>query len=253
VKIARFYTGGLPRYGILDEEMVRQLAGNPFGKLKIAGIQFAADEIKLLAPCRPSKIVAIGLNYHSHAAELGYDLPRTPLIFLKPPSAVIGPVDCIVYPPLSAQVDFEGELGVVIGKKVRCIAPKDAAGCILGYTCFNDVTARDLQKEDGQWARAKGFDTFAAVGPIIETELDAGALKIETRLNGVVRQSGNTADLIFKVPELVSAVSQVMTLFPGDIIATGTPGGIGAMQPGDVVQVTIEGIGTLENTVRLAD
>ena len=232
---------------------MRQLAGNPFGKLKIAGIQFAADEIKLLAPCRPSKIVAIGLNYHSHAAELGYDLPRTPLIFLKPPSAVIGPVDCIVYPPLSAQVDFEGELGVVIGKKVRCIAPKDAAGCILGYTCFNDVTARDLQKEDGQWARAKGFDTFAAVGPIIETELDAGALKIETRLNGVVRQSGNTADLIFKVPELVSAVSQVMTLFPGDIIATGTPGGIGAMQPGDVVQVTIEGIGTLENTVRLAD
>ena len=202
-----------------------------------------------MPPCQPSKIVAIGINYRSHATEFKHDLPDSPLMFLKPGTAVIGPEDNIIYPPLSKQVDFEGELGIVISKKAYQIAVCDALKYILGYTCFNDVTARDLQKKDGQWTRAKGFDTFAAIGPWIETELDTSALKLETRLNGEIKQSGTTADLIFPVEQLVSAVSQVMTLLPGDVIASGTPSGVGPMQPGDTVEVQIEGIGTLVNHV----
>ena len=205
-----------------------------------------------MPPCQPSKIVAIGINYRSHATEFKHDLPDSPLMFLKPGTAVIGLEDNIIYPALSKQVDFEGELGIVMGKKAHLIDAADAPKYILGYTCFNDVTARDLQKKDGQWTRAKGFDTFAAIGPWIETELDPSNLKLETRLNGEIKQSGTTTDLIFNVAQLVSAVSQVMTLLPGDVIASGTPSGIGSMQPGDTVEIQIEGIGTLVNHVSRA-
>lgn len=203
----------------------------------------------MLAPCTPSKIVCLGLNYRSHAEETRLPIPEVPLIFLKPSTAVIGPADEIVLPRQSRRVDYEGELGVVIGKKARHV-PQDAArGYILGYTCFNDVSERHNQRDDGQWTRAKGYDTFAPVGPWIETEIEPGNLKIETYLNGEQRQSASTSDLIFSIPGLISFISGVMTLLPGDIIATGTPSGIGPMNPGDTVEVKIEGIGTLRNTV----
>jgi 2-keto-4-pentenoate hydratase/2-oxohepta-3-ene-1,7-dioic acid hydratase in catechol pathway len=249
MKIVRFSTGKQAYYGLIEGKCVRQLAGSPFAGVKVTDITHPLGEIRLLAPCLPSKIVAIGINYRSHATEFKHDLPESPLLFLKPSSAVIGPEDCIVYPKLSKQVDYEGELGIVIGRKAHMVSAADAMEHILGYTCFNDVTARDLQKKDGQWTRAKGFDTFAAIGPWIETELDPSSLKLDTRLNGEVKQRGNTEDLIFPVQQLVSAVSQVMTLLPGDVIASGTPGGVGPMQPGDRVEVEIEGIGTLANPI----
>jgi 2-keto-4-pentenoate hydratase/2-oxohepta-3-ene-1,7-dioic acid hydratase in catechol pathway len=249
MKIVRFAIAGKAHYGILDNNRVQQLCGEPFEQPKPGGIFFNCDEIRLLPPCQPSKIVAIGINYHSHAVEFKHDLPDSPLMFLKPATAVIGHEDNIVYPHLSRQVDYEGELGIVIGKSAHYVSAIDASKYIFGYTCFNDITARDLQKKDGQWTRAKGFDTFAAIGPWIETELDPCALKLETRLNGAVKQQGTTSDLIFPASQLVSAVSQVMTLLPGDVIASGTPCGVGPMQPGDTVEIQIEGIGTLINHV----
>jgi len=247
MRIARFKIGSRVSFGIVQGQRVERIVGTPFCAIKYSGQSFKLGEVKLLAPCCPSKVVAIGLNYKSHAAELKYELP---LIFLKPSTAVIGPEDDIIYPSISKQVDYEGELGIVIGKKAHLIPTTDSFKYVLGYTCFNDVTARDLQKKDGQWTRAKGFDTFAAVGPWIETELNPSALKLETYLNGELRQIGNTTDLIFPVAELVSAISQVMTLLPGDIIASGTPAGIGPMRHGDEVEVKIEGIGCLLNRVR---
>jgi len=249
MKIVRFAASGHNHYGILKGNKVQQLYANPFKPLKLLNQFYQLNEVRLLPPCQPSKIVAIGINYRSHATEFKHDLPDLPLMFLKPGTAVIGPEDNIIYPSLSKQVDFEGELGIIISKKAHRIAVSDALKYVLGYTCFNDVTARDLQKKDGQWTRAKGFDTFAAIGPWIETELDPSALKLETRLNGEIKQSGTTADLIFPVRQLVSAVSQVMTLLPGDVIASGTPSGVGPMQPGDTVEIQIEGIGILVNHV----
>ena len=249
MKIVRFSASGRRHYGILKGDKVQLMSGNPFGGIKLLEDTFKLSEIKLLAPCVPSKIAAIGINYRGHAAEFKHDLPASPLMFLKPSTAVIGPLADIVYPSISKQVDFEGEMGIVIGRKARRVEPSEALDFVLGYTCFNDVTARDLQKIDGQWTRAKSFDTFAAVGPWIETELDTSALKIETRLNGLLKQSGNTRDLIFPVARLVAVVSRVMTLLPGDVIASGTPEGVGPMQPGDMVEVRIEGIGGLVNHV----
>ena len=249
MKIVRFAASGHNHYGILTGNRVQQLYANPFRQFKLLNQFYTLNRVRLLPPCLPSKIVAIGINYRSHATEFKHELPDSPLMFLKPGTAVIGPDDNIIYPSLSKQVDFEGELGIVISKKAYQITVSDALKYILGYTCFNDVTARDLQKKDGQWTRAKGFDTFAAIGPWIETELDPSALKLETRLNGEIKQSGTTADLIFPAVQLVSAVSQVMTLLPGDVIASGTPGGVGPMQPGDTVEIQIEGIGTLVNHV----
>ncbi len=193
--------------------------------------------------------MALGLNYHSHAKELNIPLPNAPLIFLKPSTAVIGPEDNITYPSASHRVDYEGELGVVIKKPVWRVSVEDALDYVLGYTCFNDTTARDLQHSDKQWTRAKGFDTFAAVGPCIETELDPGNVVLETYLNGELKQQGNTDDLIYSVPGLINFISNVMTLLPGDIIATGTPSGVGPMYPGDTVEIKIEPIGTLRNYV----
>jgi 2-keto-4-pentenoate hydratase/2-oxohepta-3-ene-1,7-dioic acid hydratase in catechol pathway len=249
MKIVRFFAGGLPKYGILDNQVIHLFQGNPFGSIKTLDKHYELSDVRLLAPCRPSKIVALGINYRSHAVEFKHDLPKDPLIFLKPATTVIGPEEAIVYPAMSHQVDYECELGIVIKQKARLISQDKVADFILGYTCFNDVTARDLQKIDGQWTRAKGFDTFAAIGPWIETELDPSCLTVETYLNGELKQQGTTADLIFSVPRVVSFVSQVMTLLPGDVIATGTPSGVGPMQPGDTVEIRIQSIGTLRNYV----
>jgi 2-keto-4-pentenoate hydratase/2-oxohepta-3-ene-1,7-dioic acid hydratase in catechol pathway len=205
--------------------------------------------VRLLAPCRPTKILAVGLNYRTHAAEAGYDVPSEPLVFSKPPSSVIGPLETIVYPALSQQVDYEGELAVVIGRQARSVSPVKAHDFVLGYTCGNDVTARDLQRRDDQWTRAKGFDTFCPLGPCIVTGLDTAHLAIRTHVNGEIRQDASTADMVFNVAELIAYVSQVMTLEPGDVILTGTPSGVGPLQPGDVVDVEIEGIGALRNPV----
>jgi 2-keto-4-pentenoate hydratase/2-oxohepta-3-ene-1,7-dioic acid hydratase in catechol pathway len=249
MKIVRFAAGGRVRYGEIEKNIVRVIAGNPFRSMRPAVETFPLEEVRLLPPCKPSKVVAVGVNYRSHAREMGSQLPKNPLIFLKPPTSIVGPEDNIVYPRSSQQVDYEGELGVVIGRTARNVPKEKARDFILGYTCLNDVTARDLQRSDGQWTRSKGFNTFCPIGPSIETELDDTAAAIETYLNGRLVQEGSTADLVFGVPELVSFASEIMTLLPGDIIATGTPGGIGPMQVGDTVEVKIEAIGTLRNYV----
>jgi 2-keto-4-pentenoate hydratase/2-oxohepta-3-ene-1,7-dioic acid hydratase in catechol pathway len=212
------------------------------------GEELALQDVELLAPCQPTKIVCVGLNYAEHAQELKMELPQEPVIFLKPPSAILGPDGQIVYPASSQQVDYEGELGVVIGKRCKNVPADEAEKYILGYTCFNDVTARDLQRKDGQWTRAKSFDTFASFGPWIAT-IDPAHVDIQTRVNGKAVQKSNTFDLIFEVPELVEFISGVMSLEPGDVIATGTPPGVGPLQKGDVVEVEIEGIGVLKNSV----
>jgi 2-keto-4-pentenoate hydratase/2-oxohepta-3-ene-1,7-dioic acid hydratase in catechol pathway len=205
----------------------------------------------LLAPVRPSKIVCVGRNYRDHAAELGNEVPKEPLLFLKPPSAILAPGEAIRIPALSARVDFEGELAVVVGKRASRIgADEDIKPYIRGYTIVNDVTARDLQKSDGQWTRAKGFDTFCPVGPVVTDEIDPDqGVLIETRLNGAVKQRGTTLDLIFPIAFLLRHITAAMTLYPGDLIPTGTPAGVAPMQPGDVVEVEIEGIGVLSNPI----
>ena len=249
MKIVRFAVDGKARYGILGDQSIQAIDGKPFRKIKLSDQYYKRNQVKLLAPCQPSKIIAMGLNYHNHAKELDSPVPNSPLTFLKPPTAVIGPEDDIVYPSASARVDYEGELAVVIKKPVWRVDARDALEYVLGYTCFNDVTARDLQNRDGQWTRAKGFDTFAAVGPWIETELDTSGVILETYLNGKLKQQGNTSDFIYTIPEIINFISNVMTLLPGDIIATGTPSGVGPMYPGDTVEVRIPPIGTLRNFV----
>lgn len=250
MKIYRFRYRKRILRGILKEEFLFPLKGSIFRDFKIGDSPIPMGEVKLLPPVEPSKIVAVGRNYRDHAKELGNPVPEEPLLFLKPSTAVIGPLDEIHYPAMSSRVDYEGELAVVIKKKACHLRDEDPVGdYILGYTCFNDVTARDLQAKDVQFTRAKSFDTFAAVGPCIATGIDPGALHLKTFLNGKLVQSGTTANLIFPVPFLVRFVSRVMTLLPGDIIATGTPAGIGPMNPGDRVDVQIEGIGVLSNTL----
>ena len=253
MKIIRYTLGKKTEYGIWNGEMVQSIAGTPYQNLKATDHYHKLNNLKLLPPCTPSKIVAIGLNYRSHAEEMKIPIPDEPLIFLKPPTSIIGPEDNIVCPESSQRVDYEGEMGVVIKTHTRRVSREEAMNHVLGYTCFNDVTARDLQSKDKQWTRAKGFDTFAPIGPCIETELDPGHLDLETRLNGEIKQRTNTSDLIFSVPELVSFISHVMTLFPGDVIATGTTSGIGPMKPGDIVEIQIESIGTLRNYVVKSD
>ena len=206
---------------------------------------------RLLPPCAPTKIVCVGRNYPEHAKELGNEPPKEPLIFLKPPSSLIASGDHIVYPSLSERVDFEGELGVVIGKRARNVAAADAMNYVLGYTCVNDITARDLQRKDGQWTRGKGFDTFCAVGPCLvpKDDLDLTKIRVRTLVDGVVKQDGPISDMMFSVNDIIAYVSAFMTLEPGDLIATGTPPGVGPLQPGSTVRVEIDGIGVLENTV----
>jgi len=251
MRIVRFELRGRTGYGIIEGEKISVLWGVPYGDgwSNTTGELLSLPEVTLLAPCEPSKIMAIGLNYRDHAVEFGHPLPVEPLLFMKPSTSVIGPDEDIVYPEMSRRVDYEAELAVVIGKTARHVREEDFRDYVLGYTCINDVTARDLQARDGQWTRAKGFDTFAAFGPWIETELDLADVSLETYLNGQLKQKSTTADQIFKAPETISFISQVMTLLPGDIIATGTPGGIGPMQPGDTVEVKIGHIGVLRNYV----
>jgi 2-keto-4-pentenoate hydratase/2-oxohepta-3-ene-1,7-dioic acid hydratase in catechol pathway len=245
----RFRHEGRWRHGLLGEGDVVPLRGSIFSRWERAGRPLPLEGVRLGPPCRPSKIVAVGVNYRAHAREMGHSLPPEPKLFLKPSSAVIGPGETICCPPMATQVDYEAELAVVIGRRARNVSRSESAKYILGGTCFNDVTARDLQKRDGQWTRAKSFDTFAPVGPAIVTGLDFSSLVVESYLNGEKRQSASTADLIFPVEDLVHFISRVMTLLPGDIIATGTPEGVGPMSPGDRVEVRIEGIGSLANAV----
>ena len=249
MRIARFTADGRAHHGVLRGQSIQLIEGKPFRHIKLTDQYFERNRVTLLAPCQPSKIIALGLNYHNHAKELNQPVPDSPLTFLKPSTAVIGPGDNIVYPSASARVDYEGELAVVIKKPTWRVAASEAMDHVLGCACFNDVTARDLQYSDSQWTRAKGFDTFAAIGPWIETELDPDNAVVETYLNGKLKQRGHTRDLIYSVPEIINFISNVMTLLPGDIIATGTPSGIGPMYPGDTVEVRIPGLGTLQNFV----
>lgn len=249
MRLVRFKKDTDIKYGIVEEDHVREIRGDIFSSYEILGACHPLSALKILPPCEPSKIIAIGLNYRSHAEELQMAIPEEPLIFMKPSTAVIGHEDTIIYPAMSCRVDYEGELGVIIGKTCRHVFTEDAPQYICGYTCVNDVTARDLQKKDGQFTRSKSFDSFAPIGPFIETSLDPGKISIETLLNGEKKQAGSTNDLIFPVSQLVSFISRVMTLYPGDIISTGTPAGIGPMRAGDIVEIKIEGIGILRNTV----
>ncbi len=247
MKLLRFNKDGVSRYGIINGEDV--IVINQKGDVEGANPVFKLKDIEILPPSLPSKIIAIGVNYRDHAEEMGKEIPEEPLIFLKPGTAVIGHNDDIVHPDTSKRVDYEAELAIVIGKRAHRVSYEDAKDHILGYTCFNDVTARDLQKKDVQYTRAKGFDTFAPVGPWIETEIDPTDLVVESYLNGLLKQSSSTANLIFDPYYLVSFISHVMTLLPGDIISTGTPSGVGPMKPGDEIEIRIKGIGSLVNRV----
>jgi 2-keto-4-pentenoate hydratase/2-oxohepta-3-ene-1,7-dioic acid hydratase in catechol pathway len=249
MKLVRFLAGGRVACGVINGEAVAEVDGDFSAPIKTLKTSHALSAIALLPPCAPSKVVAVGLNYRDHAEELGFEIPEEPILFLKPASSVIGPRDAIRYPETTSRVDYEAELGVVIKDRVRHVGPREAGDHILGYTCVNDVTARDLQKKDGQWTRAKSFDTFCPVGPWIETDLDPGDLLVEAYLNGERKQSSRTSKFIFSVPYLVSFISKIMTLHPGDLIITGTPSGIGPMKPGDEIEVRIQGIGSLKNRV----
>ena len=252
MKIARFLnTDNEEKTGILTDGDIIEIDGDIYSAYTENGKKHDINNLKILPPCTPTKIIAVGLNYRDHAEEMKKQLPQEPMLFLKPNTAVIADNEEIVYPShMSERVDYEGELAVVIGKVAHMVEEADSENYIFGYTCINDVTARDLQARDIQFTRGKGFNTFAPVGPYIDTGIDPSNLDIQTRLNGEVRQNSNTSNLIFNTRKLVSFISKVMTLFPGDIIATGTPGGIGSMQPGDKVEVEISGIGILTNTVR---
>ena len=266
MRIARFTTGEDPQYGVVagelddqgqleDDAVIVALSGDPlYVGIKALEEEHRLADVRLLAPVLPrSKVIGIGRNYAAHAAELGNDVPDEPLMFLKPNTSVVGPGDPIFYPPQTSDLHYEGELAVVIGRICRDVPPEQATDVIHGYTIGNDVTARDLQKQDATWTRGKGFDSFCPLGPWIETDLDpddfAKGRRVQTFLNGDVVQDGSTADLIFDIPTLIAAVSSVMTLLPGDVILTGTPEGVGPMQVGDEVEVAIEGLGSLANPV----
>ena len=239
-----------PRCGVIADESVLEIEGDIFGRWRATDRAWPLDEIKLLPPVVPSKIICLGRNYREHAYELGHAVPKEPLIFLKPPSAIIGPDEPIVLPPISQRVDHEGELAVVFGRTCSQLGPDDdVRPYILGFTCLNDVTARDLQKADVQFTRSKSFDTFCPLGPVIETELDLAATTVETYVNGQRRQFGRTTEMIFPVDFVIRWVSRMMTLVAGDVIATGTPAGVSPLRDGDVVEVVASGVGTLRNPV----
>ena len=237
-------------YGVIESNAVALLTSHPFGPFEPDGRVLPLEDVRLVAPVLPSKIIAVGKNYLDHVREMGGDKPPAePMVFLKPSTAVIGPGEPILLPWQSEQVEHESELAVVIGRLCRDVPEDRVDEVVLGYTCANDVTARDLQRTDGQWGRAKGFDSFCPIGPWIETTLDPEDADVECRVNGEVRQTGNTADMVRSARELVSWISSVMTLLPGDVILTGTPAGVGPLVAGDQVSVTIAGIGTLTNPV----
>ena len=249
MKIVRAEINGEAFYAELCGGEVKRLAHAPYESIEYTGETYPVGSVKLLPPAEPSKIVAVGKNYRAHADEMGEGQPEEPLLFLKPSTSIVGDGDDVVYPAISHRLDYEGELGVVIGKKCHAVQPGHSAEVIFGYTCLNDVTARDIQKAVSQWTRGKGFDTFCPIGPHIETELDAMNTPIMTRLNGEVRQSSVTSLMTHDIDKLVCYITECMTLLPGDVIATGTPEGIGSMQRGDIVEVEIGGIGVLRNRI----
>jgi 2-keto-4-pentenoate hydratase/2-oxohepta-3-ene-1,7-dioic acid hydratase in catechol pathway len=251
MRLVRFNVKGETeeRAGLVEDGRIRVLAGDVFGPYEKTGLVLGPHDIDLQPPVRPTKIIAVGLNYRDHAKEVGLPLPEEPMIFLKPPTAVIGPTQAIILPRMSSRVDFEAELGVVIGRRARRVPAERAFDYVLGYTCVNDVTARDLQSKDGQWTRSKGFDTFCPIGPAIETELDPSNLAVGAWLNGHKKQASRTDNLVFDVPTLIEFITGVMTLEPGDVISTGTPSGVGPLWPGDAIEIRIEGLGSLINHV----
>jgi 2-keto-4-pentenoate hydratase/2-oxohepta-3-ene-1,7-dioic acid hydratase in catechol pathway len=266
VRIARFTTGEDPLFGVVtgdvdengipdDDCVIVGLAGDPlYVGLHLTNKEYPLSEVRLLAPVLPrSKVIGIGRNYAAHAAEMGGEVPDEPLMFMKPNTSVVGPGDPVFYPRQSDEVHYEGELAVVISRPCRDVPAAKAADVIQGYTVGNDVTARDLQRKDGQFTRAKGFDSFCPLGPWIETELDVSDLAIRTYVNGDLKQDGRTSQMIFDVPRLIEHVSSVMTLLPGDVILTGTPEGVGPVQPDDEMEVFIEGIGNLTSKVKVRD
>ena len=237
-------------YGVLDGLSIKRLSAEPYDGLHFTGDEYAADSVIFDAPCEPSKIVAVGKNYRAHADEMGEGFPPEPLRFLKPSTSVIACGEAVIYPEISHRLDYEGELAVVIGKRAHNVQKGSSAEYIFGYTCLNDVTARDIQKSDPQWTRGKGFDTFCPTGPYIETEFSPETAEITTLLNGKIVQHSPVSAMMHGIDKLVCYITQCMTLLPGDIIATGTPSGIGSMQRGDTVEVRITGLGTLRNIVR---
>lgn len=251
MRLVRFRYGDRIATGAIEpgSDAIRILRGTFFEDPVPTGEEVPLDDVRLLAPVLPSKLVCVGKNYAAHAAEFGMEVPEEPLLFLKPSTAVIGPGDAIRLLPVSKRVDYEGELAVVIGRLARDVRTEDAYRYILGYTCANDVTLRDLQHTNDQWTRAKGFDGSCPLGPWIETELDANDVRVETRLNGEIRQGGQTSDMVFGVATLIEYITGFMTLLPGDVLLTGTPEGVGRLAAGDVVEVEVEGVGSLSNPV----
>lgn len=249
MRLARFLYKNKERWGAVCGQKIRLLKTSPFGVFALSKTYIPAEGIRLLAPAAPSKIILTGLNYKDHARELQMAIPKEPVLFLKAPTALIAHEENIVIPRGAQRIDYEAELALVIKKKGKNIPLSSVSKHILGYTCLNDVTARDIQKRDGQWMRAKSFDTFCPFGPWLETEIDPAHLNIKTYLNGVLKQDSNTRNLIFSIPFLVAYISRCMTLLPGDIISTGTPAGIGKLRTYDIIEVEIEGIGRLKNRV----
>ncbi len=242
-----------PQYGWLNDSqagaLVGSLLGSPFSEFQRSEAQIPLESVKLLAPILPGKIICVGLNYSQHARQMGDEVPTTPLLFLKPTTTVVGPEQTIYLPPQSARVEHEAELAVVIGKRGRWIQPADASSYIYGYTIANDVTARDLQQKDSQWTRSKGFDTFCPLGPWIDTDLNPADALITCHVNGELRQMASTHEMVFHIDQLIAFASSIMTIEPGDILLTGTPAGNGPLHPGDVVEISIDGIGKLRNYV----
>jgi 2-keto-4-pentenoate hydratase/2-oxohepta-3-ene-1,7-dioic acid hydratase in catechol pathway len=256
VRIARYSFGEDVSFGVVDGDpaqpaslTVTPIDGHPFGPFQLAGSPLPLQDVRLLAPVLPSKVVAIGKNYAEHAAEMGGEVPDVPIVFLKPSTSVVGPHDPIAYPEVSREVHHEAELAVVIGRLCRQVPVERAAEVVLGYTCADDLTARDLQRAESQWGRAKGFDTFCPLGPWVDTTVDPSDLRVTCTVNGETRQDGRTSQMVRSVAELIAFVTEAMTLLPGDVILTGTPAGVGPVEVGDEVAVTIEGLGTLSNRV----
>jgi len=249
VRTCRYRLRGVERHGVVEGEKVRPLSAAPWAGGLAQGPAVALAEVELLAPVEPSKIVCVGRNYRAHAKELGHEVPAVPLLFLKPPSAVIGPQEAIRRPEASREVHHEAELGVVVGRPLARATAAEARLAVFGYTCLNDVTARDIQREEKQFTRAKGFDTFCPIGPVVETAVDPMDLSVACRVNGAERQRGHTRDMVFDAYALLAFISGVMTLLPGDVVATGTPEGVGPIARGDWVEVEVSGIGVLRNPV----
>jgi 2-keto-4-pentenoate hydratase/2-oxohepta-3-ene-1,7-dioic acid hydratase in catechol pathway len=253
MRIIRYQSGNQPpQYGWILEDAVGPIQGDPFSEFRRLEAEQSLQSVRLLAPVLPSKVICVGRNYAAHAREHEAEIPDIPLLFLKPPSSVIGPGDQIILPPQSTQVEHEAELGVVIGKRGHWIPTDQAYEYVLGYTVGNDVTARDLQRRDGQWTRAKGFDTFCPLGPWIQTDFDPADALITCHVNGEMRQMASTRDMVFDVRQLITFASSIMTLEPGDVILTGTPSGVSPLLPGDSVKVAVEGLGDLENSVAVS-